>query len=143
MLPFCGYNMADYWGHWLDVGKATVPDKLPRIFQVNWFRKDADGAFLWPGFGENSRVIDWAMRRIEGKADAVKTPLGLQPAPGALNLEGLDLSAEQVAELFAINPESWAAEADLTEEYFAKFGDHLPQALTDELNELRARLSDS
>ncbi len=91
MLPFCGYNMADYWGHWLDVGKATVPDKLPRIFQVNWFRKDSDGRFLWPGFGENSRVVEWVIRRIEGKADAVKTPLGLQPSPGALNLTGLGL----------------------------------------------------
>ncbi len=143
MLPFCGYNMASYWGHWLDIGKATVPDKLPRIFQVNWFRKDRDGAFLWPGFGENSRVVEWVIRRIEGRADAVKTPLGLQPAPGALYLDGLDLSDGQVAELFAVNVDSWRVEADLTEEYFAKFGDHLPQALTDELTQLRARLSDA
>ncbi len=143
MLPFCGYNMADYWGHWLEVGKATVPDKLPRIFQVNWFRKDADGKFLWPGFGENSRVIEWVIRRIEGKADAVKTPLGLAPAPGVLNLDGLDLTDQQVAELFAVNVASWQVEADLTEEYFAKFGSHLPPALTDELTTLRARLGDA
>ena len=143
MLPFCGYNMADYWGHWLDVGRATVPDKLPRIFQVNWFRKDSDGKFLWPGFGENSRVIEWVIRRIEGKADAVKTPLGLQPAPGALNLDGLDLSPQQVDELFAVNPDTWRAEADLTEEYFGRFGDNLPAAMSEELDQLRARLSDS
>jgi phosphoenolpyruvate carboxykinase (GTP) len=143
MLPFCGYNMADYWGHWLDVGRATVPDKLPRIFQVNWFRKDSDGRFLWPGFGENSRVIEWVIRRIEGRADAVKTPLGLQPSPGALNLDGLDLTPEQVRELFAINTETWRAEADLTEGYFALFGDHLPKEMTDELAQLRARLADS
>ncbi len=143
MLPFCGYNMADYWGHWLDVGRATVPDKLPRIFQVNWFRKDFDGRFLWPGFGENSRVVEWVIRRIEGKADAVKTPLGLQPSPGALNLTGLGLADQQVAELFAVNVDSWRVEADLTEEYFQKFGEHLPAALTDELAQLRARLSDA
>jgi phosphoenolpyruvate carboxykinase (GTP) len=143
MLPFCGYNMADYWGHWLEVGRATVPDKLPRIFQVNWFRKDSDGRFIWPGFGENSRVIEWVIRRIEGKADAVKTPLGLQPSPGALILDGLDLSAAQVAELFAVNADMWRAEADLTEEYFARFGDHLPRALADELAQLRARLADA
>jgi phosphoenolpyruvate carboxykinase (GTP) len=142
MLPFCGYNMADYWGHWLDVGKATVPDKLPRIFGVNWFRKDTDGKFLWPGFGENSRVIEWVIHRIEGKADAVKTPLGLQPSPGALNLTGLGLTDQQVVELFAVNVDSWRAEADLTEEYFQRFGSHLPAALTDELAQLRARLSD-
>jgi phosphoenolpyruvate carboxykinase (GTP) len=143
MLPFCGYNMADYWGHWLEVGKATVPDKLPRIFGVNWFRKDADGKFLWPGFGENSRVIEWVIHRIEGKADAVKTPLGLQPSPGALNLTGLGLSDQQVTELFAVNVESWRAEADLTEEYFARFGTHLPAAMTEELAQLRARLTDA
>ena len=143
MLPFCGYNMADYWGHWLSVGQGTVPDKLPRIFGVNWFRKDSDGKFLWPGFGENSRVIEWVIRRVEGTVDAVKTPLGLQPAPGTLNLDGLGLTAQQVTELFAVNPDSWRAEADLTEEYFARFGDRLPAALSEELDQLRARLSDS
>ncbi len=143
MLPFCGYNMADYWAHWLEVGKATAPDKLPRIFQVNWFRKDGDGAFLWPGYGENSRVLEWVIRRVEGKADAVKTALGLAPAPGALNVDGLGLTDSQLAELFAINPETWVAEAELTQEYFAKFGDHLPAALHDELDQLRARLADA
>ena len=143
MLPFCGYNMADYWAHWLDIGNATSPDKLPRIFQVNWFRKDSDGKFLWPGFGENSRVLEWVIRRVEGKADAVKTALGLSPAPGALNVDGLGLSEDQLAELFAINPDTWSAEADLTPEYFAQFGDHLPAALAGELDQLRARLADA
>ena len=143
MLPFCGYNMADYWAHWLEVGKATAPDKLPRIFQVNWFRKDGDGTFLWPGYGENSRVLEWVIRRVEGKADAVKTALGLAPAPGALNVDGLGLTDSQLAELFAINPETWVAEAELTQEYFARFGDHLPAALHDELDQLRARLADA
>jgi phosphoenolpyruvate carboxykinase (GTP) len=141
MLPFCGYNMADYWGHWLDVGNATTPDKLPRIFQVNWFRKDADGKFLWPGFGDNSRVLDWVIRRVQGKADAVDTAIGRAPAPGSLQLDGLDLTDQQVTELFAVNPESWLAEADLTEEYFAQFGSHLPAAMSEELSLLRARLS--
>ncbi len=143
MLPFCGYNMADYWAHWLEVGKATAPDKLPRIFQVNWFRKDGDGTFLWPGYGENSRVLEWVIRRVEGKADAVKTALGLAPAPRALNVDGLGLTDSQLAELFAINPETWVAEAELTQEYFARFGDHLPAALHDELDQLRARLADA
>jgi len=140
MLPFCGYNMADYWGHWLEVGQATSPDKLPRIFQVNWFRKDSDGKFLWPGFGDNSRVLEWVIRRVEGKADAVDTAIGRAPAPGALNVDGLGIDDAHLTELFAVNPESWLAEADLTEEYFAKFGDHLPAAMTDELNALRERL---
>jgi len=140
MLPFCGYNMADYWGHWLDVGQATTPDKLPRIFQVNWFRKDSDGKFLWPGFGDNSRVLEWVIRRVEGKADAVDTAIGRAPSPGALNVDGLGIDDAHLTELFAVNPESWLAEADLTEEYFAKFGDHLPAAMTDELNALRERL---
>ncbi len=143
MLPFCGYHMADYFSHWLSMTGRTDESQLPRIYGVNWFRKDADGKFLWPGFGENSRVIEWVIRRIEGKADAVKTPLGLAPAPGVLNLDGLDLTDQQVAELFAVNVASWQVEADLTEEYFAKFGSHLPPALTDELTTLRARLGDA
>ncbi|MEO8329424.1 MAG: phosphoenolpyruvate carboxykinase (GTP), partial [Candidatus Nanopelagicales bacterium] len=114
MLPFCGYNMADYWSHWLDIGKATDPAKLPRIFQVNWFRKGADGKFLWPGFGENIRVLDWVIRRLEGDADAERTPIGLLPAEGSLNVEGLNLTAEQKAELFAVEPKNWLDEAELT-----------------------------
>ena len=107
MLPFCGYNMADYWGHWLKVGAATTPEKLPKIYQVNWFRKDADGKFLWPGFGENSRVLAWIIDRVDGVGAGVETPIGIAPAPGALYLDGLDLTDEQLAELFAVDPDSW------------------------------------
>ena len=141
MLPFCGYNMADYWAHWLAIGTFTSPEKLPRIYQVNWFRKDADGRFLWPGFGDNSRVLEWVVRRSEGEAEAVDTPLGRIPAPGELDMSGLELSPEQEAELFAVNPVTWRTEADLTEEYYAKFGDRVPPALRQQLAALRERLS--
>ncbi len=141
MLPFCGYNMADYWGHWLEVGQATSPDKLPRIFQVNWFRKDASGRYIWPGFGENSRVIEWVANRVSGHAVGVDTPLGRAPAEGELNLDGLDVPAEDMAELFAVNTDSWLAEADLTAEYFAQFGDAVPAELYAELDSLRNRLA--
>ena len=120
--------------------RPPTPDKLPRIYQVNWFRKDADGKFLWPGFGENSRVLDWIIDRVEGDGDGVETPIGIAPAPGALYLDGLDLTDEQVAELFAVDPDSWLAECDLTEEYFAKFGDAVPAELHAQLGALRARL---
>ena len=141
MLPFCGYNMADYWGHWLKIGTFTAPENLPRIYQVNWFRKDADGKFLWPGFGDNSRVLDWVIRRLEGEAEAVDTPIGRVPAAGEIPVEGLNVSEQQMAELFAIDPERWVAEADLTEEYFAKFGDRLPAEMQAQLTALRERLA--
>ncbi len=140
MLPFCGYNMADYWGHWLKVGQATDAAKLPRIYQVNWFRKGADGSFLWPGYGENSRVLDWVVRRLEGSVDAVSTPIGNLPHPTDLNLSGLELDDETLTELFAVEPKNWIDEADLTEQYYQGFGDHVPSALWDELHALRARL---
>lgn len=141
MLPFCGYNMADYWGHWLRVGEFTSPEKLPRIYSVNWFRRDADGNFMWPGFGDNSRVLEWIVRRLEGEAGAVDTPIGRLPVASELDLEGVDVSPEAVQELFAIDNESWRAEADLTEEYFAQFGDRVPGALRGELADLRERLN--
>jgi phosphoenolpyruvate carboxykinase (GTP) len=140
MLPFCGYNMADYWAHWLKIGQFTSADKLPRVYQVNWFRKDRNGRFIWPGFGDNSRVLDWIIRRVGGDADAVETPIGRIPAEGELDLDGVDISDEQVAELFAVNADSWLAETDLTEDYYAKFGDRVPQALRDQLDALRSRL---
>ncbi|MEO8106663.1 MAG: phosphoenolpyruvate carboxykinase domain-containing protein, partial [Actinomycetes bacterium] len=112
----------------------------PRIYQVNWFRKDAAGKFLWPGFGENSRVLDWIIRRLDGDADAIETPIGKLPAEGSMNLDGLGLSDEQVAELFAVEPKNWIDEAELTEQYFAKFGSHVPAALNNQLAALRARL---
>jgi phosphoenolpyruvate carboxykinase (GTP) len=141
MLPFCGYNMADYWGHWLSVGQATTPENLPRIYQVNWFRKGADGHYLWPGFGENSRVLEWVIRRVSGLTGAVDTPIGRMPIPGEFNLDGLDVPAEDLAQLFAVDPASWLHEADLTEAYFAAFGDRLPAELRTQLADLRARLN--
>jgi len=139
MLPFCGYNMADYWGHWLKVGKS-LGTKAPAIFQVNWFRKGDDGSFLWPGFGENSRVLEWIVRRVEGTAGAVDTPIGLLPTENGLNLEGLDLSDDDVEHLFRIDQKSWLVECDLTEEYFGKFGDRVPPALLAELASVRYHL---
>ncbi len=139
MLPFCGYNMADYWGHWLEMGEK-LGENAPKIFQVNWFRKGADGRFLWPGFGDNSRVIDWAIRSIEGEAEGRRTAIGTVPAPGELNLDGIESVEADLDEIFAIDPASWLAECDLTEEFFARFGDRLPAALATELGELRGRL---
>jgi phosphoenolpyruvate carboxykinase (GTP) len=138
MLPFCGYNMADYWGHWLEIG-AALGENAPQIFQVNWFRKSAEGTFLWPGFGENSRVLEWIIRRIEGEAAATDSPVGRIPSQ-SLNLEGLHVSDEAMAALFEVDPELWAAECELTEQFFAKFGDRVPEQLTTELAQLRARL---
>ncbi len=140
MLPFCGYNMADYWGHWLKIGNFTSPEKLPRIYSVNWFRRDADGRFIWPGFGDNSRVLEWIIRRIEGQADAVETPIGRLPVLEELNLEGVEISNADLEELFRLDWGSWKAEADMTEEYFAQFGERVPPAMREELTGLRERL---
>lgn len=141
MLPFCGYNMADYWSHWLTIGSFTSAEKLPRIYSVNWFRRDADGRFLWPGFGDNSRVLDWIIRRIEGSADAVETPIGRLPVLEELDLDGVDISSADLDELFRLDRGSWKAEADMTEEYFAQFGDRVPPVMRDQLAALRERLS--
>jgi phosphoenolpyruvate carboxykinase (GTP) len=140
MLPFCGYNMADYWSHWLAVGTHTDVDKLPKIYQVNWFRKDADGEFMWPGYGENSRVLAWIVDRLEGLADAVDTPIGRVPVEGGIDVSGLDVSAETMRQLFTVDPVSWTHEADLTADYFAKFGDRVPAELYAQLDAIRARL---
>ena len=140
MLPFCGYNMADYWAHWLRVGDK-LGDKAPRIFQVNWFRKAADGSWLWPGFGDNSRPIEWALRRVNGEVDATDAISGRLPKLEDLNVDGLDLAEGQLDALFALDPEAWAKEADLTEEYFAQFGDKVPQELHDQLAALRERIA--
>ncbi|MDA4895520.1 MULTISPECIES: phosphoenolpyruvate carboxykinase (GTP) [Microbacterium] len=141
MLPFCGYNMGDYFAHWLKVGRSVRFDRLPRIFQVNWFRRGADGRFLWPGFGDNARVLDWIIRRIEGDVTAVDSPIGRLPRIEDLNLDGADVTAEDLDELFAVDPASWSREAESTEEFFATFGDHLPAALNTELAALRHRLA--
>lgn len=140
MLPFCGYNMADYWGHWLKIGTFTDPGNLPRIYSVNWFRRDADGDFIWPGFGDNSRVLEWIVRRLEGQAGAEESPIGRLPVLDELDLDGVDISDEQLQELFALDLESWMAETDLTEDYFEQFGDRVPQQLRDQLQQLRTRL---
>ena len=140
MLPFCGYNMASYWGHWLDIGTKTDAANLPKIYQVNWFRKDSDGKFIWPGFGDNSRVLSWIIERIDGNEEARETAIGRMPLEGALNVDGLDISDEQLTELFNVDADTWLAEADLTEEYFAQFGDRLPAEMTAQLAALRSRL---
>jgi phosphoenolpyruvate carboxykinase (GTP) len=139
MLPFCGYNMADYWSHWLDFGKSLRnTGTVPRIFQVNWFRKDADGSFLWPGFGDNARVLEWMLERVDGQVGAKESPLGL--IPSALNLDGLDLPDDHWDKLFAIDRDALLAEADGTEEYFGAFGDRLPDAMLGQLETLREKL---
>ncbi len=140
MLPFCGYNMGDYFRHWFEIG-ARLGDNAPRIFYVNWFRKDTDGNWLWPGFGENSRVLKWICGRIEGTADAVETPIGYVPTPDALDLNGLDVPDAHVKELLSVNANDWRSELPDLREFYAGFGDHLPQELLTELNVLDQRLS--
>ncbi|MBO3101987.1 phosphoenolpyruvate carboxykinase (GTP) [Cellulomonas fengjieae] len=142
MLPFCGYNMADHWGHWLRLGAqlAARGVPLPAVFGVNWFRKGADGSYLWPGFGENARVLAWALQRLDGSLPGVESPIGLLPAEGELDLDGLDLPPAARDELLAVDPAAWLAECDLTEEFFAQFGDRLPLAMVDQLDALRTRL---
>jgi len=139
MLPFCGYNMASYWGHWLKVGKRDGA-KLPRIFHVNWFRKSEGGDFLWPGFGENSRVLEWVFDRCVGTAKAQDTPIGALPTPGAINVSGLDLSEEDMAELLAVDTAGWLEELPKLREWYDTFGDHLPKELAEELEALELRL---
>ena len=141
MLPFCGYNMGDYFAHWLDFGRRLRRSaRVPRVFQVNWFRKGADGSFLWPGFGDNARVLQWMVERLEGEACADDSPLGSIPTADGLNLAGLDLDDERVRELFAQDREALLAETDDVEQFFATFGDRLPPELTRQLELLRGRL---
>ena len=140
MLPFCGYNMADYFGHWLKVGRGLRFDRAPRIFQVNWFRRGSDGRFLWPGFGDNSRVVDWIIRRITGEVSTVDSPIGRLPIVSDLNLDGIEVPQEDLDELFSVDAEAWKTEADLTEEFYDTFGDKVPAALRAELSSLRYRL---
>jgi phosphoenolpyruvate carboxykinase (GTP) len=140
MLPFCGYNMGDYFGHWLDMGTKTDPSKLPKIFNVNWFRKNDDGKFVWPGFGENSRVLAWICDRIDGKADVVETPIGLVPPQGAINTEGLGDDVDMDF-LLAVNPEDWTKEISNVRTYFESFGGDAPSALFEELEAQEGRLA--
>jgi phosphoenolpyruvate carboxykinase (GTP) len=141
MLPFCGYNMGDYFAHWLKIGASADAAKLPRIYFVNWFRKDADGKYVWPGFGENSRVLKWISDRIEGTADAEETPIGRVPSRASLDVDGLELSDEQLDVLLTVDVETWREEAALVHPHYEKFGSHTPAALWDQLAALEQRLS--
>jgi phosphoenolpyruvate carboxykinase (GTP) len=141
MLPFCGYHMADYWGHWLEIGKREGA-KLPKIFYVNWFRKDLEsGKFLWPGFGENSRVLEWVFRRCDDAAEAAETPIGRVPTVGSLNTEGLDMPEDELAQILAVDAAQWKAEVAPIREFFAEFGDRLPAEVAAQLDALEERLN--
>ncbi len=140
MLPFCGYNMGDYFGYWLKVGANADPAKLPRLFYVNWFRKNAQGKFVWPGFGENIRVLKWIIQRLSGEAKATKTPIGYLPAPGSLDLDGLDISWADLDLLLTVDTEAWKLEAEHIPEHFQTFHRHLPARLWEEHQELMDRL---
>ncbi len=139
MLPFCGYNMGDYFGHWLEMGEK-LGDKAPKIFNVNWFRLDENGKFIWPGFGDNMRVLMWILGRAKGTAKAVESAIGYQPAPEDINLEGLELSIETLKELLTVDPQLWREDAKNISEFYAKFGDRIPKRLMDELEALKKRL---
>lgn len=140
MLPFCGYNMGDYFSHWFKIG-AMLGENAPRIFYVNWFRKDAEGNWLWPGFGENSRVLKWICERIDGTADAIETPIGYVPTPDALDLDGLDIPEADVEALLSVDSDAWRAELPDIHDFYAGFGNRLPAKLLTELNALEDRLS--
>ena len=139
MLPFCGYNMGDYLAHWLHMGQRKG-DKLPKIFYVNWFREDADGSFLWPGYGENSRVLKWIFERCEGTAKAVETPIGNLPAKGELDVDGLDVSEPDLEELLRVDVEAWLAEVPGIREYYETFEGRVPKELVGEVEALKQRL---
>jgi phosphoenolpyruvate carboxykinase (GTP) len=140
MLPFIGYHVGDYLNHWLSIGKNRDQSKLPKIFYVNWFRRSSLGKFLWPGFGENSRVIKWAIEQIEGQNSSQSTAIGLIPLPGAIDLSGMDISGEDMAEVSAVNIEEWRAELPLIEDWFTKIGKKLPVELETEFATLKAAL---
>ena len=141
MLPFCGYNMADYVSHWLDIGNATDAANLPKIFYVNWFRKDANGKFLWPGYGENSRVLKWIIERVNGTGEAVESPIGFVPAPGALDLDGLGLTPEQLEGVLRVDAAEWTAELPKIAQHFDNLGSRLPAAMRQQLAGLGERFA--
>jgi phosphoenolpyruvate carboxykinase (GTP) len=143
MLPFCGYHMADYFGHWLEMGRRGG-EQMPKIFHVNWFRRDGGERFLWPGFGENSRVLAWIFRRCEGRAEAVETPIGLVPpvGEGGIDTSGLEIGAADMEKLLAVDKAEWREQLPAIEEHFSKFGDRLPSQLREQLAELERRLGE-
>jgi phosphoenolpyruvate carboxykinase (GTP) len=140
MLPFCGYNMGDYFAHWLSMAGKTEASKLPRLYFVNWFRKNEDGQFVWPGFGDNARVLKWIAERLDGTAEAVDTPVGRVPSREALDLSGLSLSDADLSTLLDVDAEVWAEEASLIPDFYAQFGDRLPTALWNQHAALTARI---
>ena len=140
MKPFVGYNMADYFGHWIEMGEKMDADKAPKIFHVNWFRKDDEGNFLWPGFGDNMRVLLWILDRCAGKADAVESPIGLLPTADGIDTTGLSISKEQLAELLSVDKKVWMEDVENQEQYFAQFGDRLPKEIKEELETLKNNL---
>jgi phosphoenolpyruvate carboxykinase (GTP) len=140
MLPFCGYNMGDYFAHWLNIGAGADPQKLPKIYFVNWFRKDARGKFMWPGYGENSRVLKWIFQRLEGKTAAVSTPIGNLPADGALDTAGLEIAPEALCALTSVDRDVWREEAAQIPPFYERFADRLPAALWAEYEALLSRL---
>jgi phosphoenolpyruvate carboxykinase (GTP) len=140
MLPFIGYNAGDYFSHWIAMGKDNDAAKLPRIFYVNWFRRDAEGKFLWPGFGENGRVLKWVVERLDGLAAATETPIGYVPTSDSFDTDGLGMTPEQLDAVLRVDPEEWRAEVPEITEWFERFRDTLPTTLWAELDGLRARL---
>jgi phosphoenolpyruvate carboxykinase (GTP) len=140
MLPFCGYNMADYMKHWLEIGRKGDPEKLPKVFVVNWFRKDDDGNFIWPGFGENIRVLEWICRRTAGEGEAVETPIGLVPPPGDIDTEGLEISGDAMETLLKVDPDEVRQQIHQVESHLAQFGKRLPDEVRGQLEGLEERL---
>ena len=139
MLPFCGYNMADYWGHWLKMGK-TEGVKMPKIYYVNWFRKNKAGKFMWPGYGENSRVLKWIFERCAGSVEAIETAIGNMPTANVIDLNGLDISDEVITNLMCVDTKGWLSELQSIEKYYDTFGDHLPVELRTQILALKERL---
>ena len=140
MRPFAGYNMGDYWKHWIEIGETLDPEKAPKIFNVNWFRKDDEGNFLWPGFGDNMRVLDWIIDRCDGKVDAQETAIGYLPYADDINLEGLDMTKEELEKILDVDKAAWEEEFKGVEELYAKFGDTLPEELRTELETVKSNL---
>ncbi len=141
MRPFCGYHMGDYFQHWLDMGKSVDVDKQPKFFNVNWFRVDEDGNFIWPGFGDNMRVLDWMLKRIAGEVDAVETPIGFVPKAEDINIQGLDdFSIDTLKGILKVDKDAWNVEADGIKEFYKSFGDKLPKELAKQADDLKARL---
>ena len=142
MLPFCGYNMGDYWQHWINIGETLDADKAPKIFNVNWFRKDDEGNFMWPGFGDNLRVLEWILKRCDGEVGAEETAIGYLPNAEDINLQGIEdeVSLEQLRSILDVDKALWTKEADGIEEFYSKFGDKLPAVLRGELDTLKANL---